>query len=111
MRGPYWTPITPLTGSLLHAGPQIEAAPAIFRRVAKDRIEVLLSKEALKRIPSWKALLKDQGVRGIMNTDSDKPTVRFWCRVNRSRRAASGWKADSASKPVDRRAKRTPLVG
>ena len=21
MRGPYWTPITPLTGSLLHAGP------------------------------------------------------------------------------------------
>lgn len=23
MRGPYWTPITPLTGSFLHAGPQL----------------------------------------------------------------------------------------
>jgi hypothetical protein len=26
MRGPYWTPITPLQGSLLHAGPQSETA-------------------------------------------------------------------------------------
>jgi lipoprotein-releasing system ATP-binding protein len=31
MRGPYWTPITPLTGSLLHADPHVAfpaAAPA-----------------------------------------------------------------------------------
>ncbi len=25
MRGPFWTPITPLTGSFLHAGPQGKA--------------------------------------------------------------------------------------
>ena len=27
MRGPYWTPITPLTGSLLHADPQLRNGP------------------------------------------------------------------------------------
>lgn len=32
MRGPYWTPITPLTGSFLHAGPQSGLlAVSIFR--------------------------------------------------------------------------------
>lgn len=52
MRGPFLTPITPLMGSLLHAGPQV------------DPYDSAALAQAIRRIDGDEGLRADYSVRG-----------------------------------------------
>lgn len=62
----------------------LDAAPAILRPIAKGRVELLLTKVALRRtFTDWQGALKDPGTVPVFKPDRDKPTVKRTVRKNK----------------------------